>query len=105
MMRKRLSDPTSYEEAMKMRDSKKWKIVDATFKLLDKFGYLAILKDMQQLLNLSFDKSVAAEAASSIVNSVKSHIGDPEKLADSERIEEKLMLKLHEMKIVVDNLS
>lgn len=43
--RKHLSEPHSEEEAKKLRNDKKWKIADSAFKLLDKFGYLAILKE------------------------------------------------------------
>jgi len=43
-MRKVYSSPTSREQAIKFRSSRKWKIADATFKLFDKFGYIAILK-------------------------------------------------------------
>ena len=43
-MRKVYSSPESLEQALQYRASKKWKVADATFKLMDKFGYLAILK-------------------------------------------------------------
>lgn len=44
--RKVYSTPTSKEDALSKRSSRKWKIADSAFKLLDKFGYLAILRDM-----------------------------------------------------------
>jgi len=37
-------DPQSKEEALKMRADEKWHQTDAAFKLLDKFGYVSILK-------------------------------------------------------------
>lgn len=42
--RKISSAPTSLEDALEKRDSEEWHIADATFKLLDKYGYLGILK-------------------------------------------------------------
>lgn len=44
--RKVYSAPQSEEQARTFRASKKWKIADSAFKLLDKFGYLAILKEL-----------------------------------------------------------
>ena len=51
-MRKVYSTPTSMEEALKFRSSRKWKIADAAFKLFDKYGYMAILKEFTQLNSL-----------------------------------------------------
>jgi hypothetical protein len=42
--RKHKSSPSSSEDAMKWRNDADWKLADSTFKLLDKFGYLGILK-------------------------------------------------------------
>ena len=42
------SSPKSREEALANRDDKGWKIADSTFKLLDKFGYLGILRACAQ---------------------------------------------------------
>ena len=42
--RKLLSSPKTREEALKLRTSREWKIADSSFKLLNKFGYVAILK-------------------------------------------------------------
>lgn len=43
--RKVYSAPTSKEDALTKRSSRDWKIADSAFKLLDKFGYLGILKE------------------------------------------------------------
>lgn len=100
-MRKRLSDPTSFEQAMQFREDKKWKVVDATFKLLDKFGYLAILKEFQTLANNSLDIAVGVAIAEKVISTVKTYIGNPEKLADSEKTNESIK-KLHrKMKNIV----
>lgn len=45
--RKAYSDPVSKEDALEKRTSRKWKVADSAFKLLDKFGYLSILKQCQ----------------------------------------------------------
>jgi len=47
-IRKTYSAPKSKEEAIEFRQSRKWKIADATFKLLDKYGYIAILRQFIQ---------------------------------------------------------
>ena len=42
--RSELSSPKSEEEAEKMRESREWKICDASMKLVGKFGYIDALK-------------------------------------------------------------
>lgn len=49
-MRKVYSSPKSKEQALEWRNSAKWKIADSTFKLMDKFGYLAVLKSFKEAL-------------------------------------------------------
>ena len=101
-VRKVYSSPTSIEQALKFRSSKKWKIADAAFKLMDKFGYLAILKDYKELKELisTGDGDLAIETAESILATVKKYISNPEKLADSEKLKEsfaKCVLKLKKL--------
>lgn len=43
--RKVYSSPTSREDALTKRTSREWKVADSAFKLLDKFGYLGILRE------------------------------------------------------------
>lgn len=43
--RKACSSPKSDEQALSFRTSRKWKVADSAFKLLDKFGYLGILRE------------------------------------------------------------
>ena len=64
----------------------KWKIADAAFKLMDKLGYLAIMKKYAELLELveTGDGELAAEAATAVMSAVKTYISSPEKLADSD---------------------
>ena len=56
--RQHKSSPKSSEEALQSRDDKDWKIADSTFKLLDKFGYLGILKGCSQSLD-RFDEDMS----------------------------------------------
>jgi predicted nucleic acid-binding protein len=51
-MRKVYSSPESVEQALKYRSSRKWKIADASFKLFDKYGYMAILKQFVESYDL-----------------------------------------------------
>lgn len=44
--RKVYSSPKSIEQAKTYRNSRKWKIADSSFKLMDKFGYLRILRTL-----------------------------------------------------------
>lgn len=86
-MRKVYSSPESIEQALQFRSSKKWKIADAAFKLMDKFGYLAILKKYKELDELisNGDNELAIETAEAVLATVKDYISNPEKLADSEK--------------------
>ena len=90
-MRKVFSSPTSKEEALSMRASRKWKIADASFKLFDKYGYLAILKQFKTLSQLICKDELItpkAEIIDALIAAVKHDIGNPEKLADAEDLEE-----------------
>ena len=92
-MRKVFSSPTSKDEALSMRASRKWKIADATFKLFDKYGYLAILKQFKTLSELICrDELITpkAEIIDALIAAVRHDIGNPEKLADAEEIDEGL---------------
>jgi len=44
--RKVYSSPKSMEDALSKRSSRQWKVADSAFKLLDKFGYLGILREL-----------------------------------------------------------
>lgn len=50
--RRAFSDPKSAEEALQMRSSREWKLSDAAFKLLGKYGYSPILKKFSGLSQL-----------------------------------------------------
>lgn len=47
--RKAFSSPTSEEDALRKRESRKWKVADSAFKLMDKFGYLKALKGITNI--------------------------------------------------------
>lgn len=90
-MRKAFSSPTSKEQALEFRSSHKWHVTDAAFKLFDKYGYLAILKAMKtyaQLISTDNALGVEEELLEAIVKAIKDNIGNQEKLADTERIDE-----------------
>jgi len=48
--RRHASKPHNDAEAAKLRASKDWQIADSSFKLLGKFGYLAILKSFKTIV-------------------------------------------------------
>lgn len=48
-MRGALTEPSSREEALETKELDDWKISDATFKLLGKFGYISILKKVSKM--------------------------------------------------------
>ena len=52
------SSPKDAEEALASKDDKDWKIADSSFKLLDKFGYLGILRACTQNLD-RFDEDIS----------------------------------------------
>ena len=86
-MRKVYSSPKSKEQALKYRNSKKWKVADATFKLMDKFGYLAILKQYKEALKKvdTGDGDLSAEAAQDVLDAAKEYINNDEKLAEQDQ--------------------
>ena len=66
------STPKSPEDASKTRDSEEWKTSDAAFKLLDKFGYLAILKDIADAGN--HDEDSASAKAEYILAAIRDNL-------------------------------
>ena len=83
--RKVYSSPTSKEEALQFRTSRKWHIADTAFKLFDKYGYLAILKSFIQIFDvMSSSELTDIEACDNIVKEVRDYIGNADKLMDSE---------------------
>lgn len=61
-MRGALTEPRSEEEAKEIRENEQWKISDATFKLLGKYGYMPLLKKISKL-----DPNTGIEEASDMV--------------------------------------
>lgn len=83
--RKVYSSPTSKEEALQFRTSRKWHIADTAFKLFDKYGYIAILKSFIQIFDIiSSSELTDIEACDNIVKEVRDYIGNADKLMDSE---------------------
>jgi predicted nucleotidyltransferase len=87
--RKVFSSPSSEEEAIKYKNSRKWKIADASFKLFDKYGYLAILKEfikVYDLMNSSSDIDI--EGINDILETIKKYLYNADKLAETEIYED-----------------
>ena len=80
--RKVYSSPTSAEDAFRKRESRKWKIADSSFKLLDKFGYLKILKKFSKILESSEDGDLDA-ISDAVVRSVRSSMNLNETVDES----------------------
>lgn len=80
-------DPQSREEALKMRADKKWHVTDASYKFLDKFGYVSILKqfcvydDAEEEGNPLPLQQVLDE----ILETIRKNIADNRQLNDSEK--------------------
>lgn len=85
------SSPKNVEDAMKKRSSKEWKIADSSFKLLDKFGYTAILKAITVCFeNKDSDEFDFVESALSIVKAVNDNLSMT-KIDDSEQLDESIL--------------
>ena len=83
--RKVYSSPTSKEEALQFRTSRKWHIADTSFKLFDKYGYLAILKQFIEDFKLMSETTIVdEEIINDLITTVKKYIGNADKLMDSE---------------------
>lgn len=80
--RKVYSSPKSVEDALKKRDSKKWKIADSSFKLMDKFGYLKILKRFSTILD-KIDGFTIDSLADGIINGVADSMNLSESVDES----------------------
>lgn len=89
--RKVYSSPKSVEDALRKRESKKWKIADSSFKLMDKFGYLKILKSFSKI-NEHVESYDADDVADCIINSVGSSMNINETIEESVGILGKLAI-------------
>lgn len=74
------STPKSVDQAIENRDDIDWKIADSTFKLLDKFGYLKVLR--QAADSISNDEPIE-DAAKKIIDAITEKISS-KSLDDSE---------------------
>jgi LysM repeat protein/predicted nucleotidyltransferase len=80
--RKVFSNPTSVEDALEKRTSKKWKIADSSFKLMDKFGYLKILKQFSNI-NDKLDKVDGDITSSTVINIIKNNMNTTSTIDES----------------------
>lgn len=84
-MRKVFSSPASKEEALRNRSDRKWKIADASFKLFDKYGYTAIMKQfIEDYKLIQTSDEVLEEAVEDILSTVKKYINNADKLSEKE---------------------
>lgn len=87
-MRKVYSSPISKEQALKFRSSRKWKIADGAFKLFDKYGYMAILKQfITDYGIISSTSDTDLEVIEDILSTVKKYINNADKLSEKELYE------------------
>lgn len=66
------STPRSEADAMRMRTSRKWKVADSAFKMLDKLGYLRVFKAFSKCLD-SVEDGASEET---VVETVLSVVGE-----------------------------
>ena len=68
-MRTAYSTPISKEDALQKRSSRKWKIADSSFKMMDKFGYLPIMKMFKtELQNIKENPKVFTQTIENIIS-------------------------------------
>lgn len=78
-------DPVSKEDALKKRSDKRWQTTDSAFKLLDKFGYVSILKEYLNLSDALKEKSIdISSIAQSVIDIVQKHLDANKMLTDDE---------------------
>ena len=82
------------EEALKRRQDRKQHVVDAAFKLLDKFGYISILKDFVNLYYAIEDDESAVNNADNIILQSVSNNMQLKHLQDSENENDKKFLSM-----------
>ena len=84
-MRKVYSSPETPEQALQYRQSRKWKVADASFKLFDKYGYMAIMKKFIEDYELAASTpDIDQEVVEDILATVKNYISNADKLAEQE---------------------
>lgn len=85
--RKACSSPKSVEQALSFRTSRKWKVADSAFKLLDKFGYLGILREFTKCYEEILDGETDIEdAVDRIVDVVQNNIMQSPELVNTNKL-------------------
>jgi len=85
--RKACSSPKSDEQALSFRASRKWKVADSAFKLLDKFGYLGILREFTKCYEEIQDgESDMRDAVDRIVDVVQNNIMQNPELVNTNKL-------------------
>ncbi len=104
-LRKMSSQPQSPEEAAQMRASQDWMTADTAFKLLDKYGYTAILKILGDSLDrFEEDESDVRMIATDIVAAIKQNLANDEKLLEIEQMSENAFAGKNGLKLWIDDL-
>lgn len=79
-----IENPTSKEDALSKRASRKWKIADSTFKLLGKFGYIGILHDYASIYDsLSDSKTISTDDCTQVIATVDDNFSS-DKITENE---------------------
>lgn len=65
-----MSAPKSKEDALRKRDSRRWHIADATFKMMDKYGYMSVLWNYADAI----DKESIDEKVDIVMNAIKENL-------------------------------
>lgn len=85
--RKVASSPETEEQAKTLSVSKEWKIADSSFKLLDKFGYLGILRTMTQCYEDIQDGSMTEiDAVTKVISAVKENFSTNDSLDEDQKM-------------------
>jgi hypothetical protein len=88
-----------------MRASQDWMTADTAFKLLDKYGYTAILKILGDSLDrFEEDESDVRMIATDIVAAIKQNLANDEKLLEIEQMSENAFAGKNGLKLWIDDL-
>lgn len=110
--RKVYSAPQSMEQAKMFRDSRKWKIADSSFKLLDKFGYLKILRMLtQQYEGFQNGNDVSRnDVVETVIHEIKDNFSNNKYLGEEEiavfkELDESIARRLSELAVIASMLA
>ena len=76
--RKAYSSPRSGEDALRMRGSREWKVADSAFKMMDRFGYIGVLRVLANI-----DEKIGMYSAEEAAEATLAAIRDKMQLKES----------------------